>query len=197
MTLWPTLILLCYISKVLIKGRESAVWLECSINPEYSLWAEKAFFSEKTKKTMTSSTTGCPLKGSRASYSVHGASLFFRQPPTRPDALKSTSSCSFNLDRFRRSTFYRPSAVNCCRCRAQSVFSCISPPVVLVASAVIQRLVFVMSLRTNSWVRNRNLPWKFRSVPCPPPNSHSHSSPSPSCTRRPSSHSQLFHFRHN
>lgn len=79
MTLWPTLILLCYISKVLIKGRESAVWLECSINPEYSLWAEKAFFSEKTKKTMTSTTTGCPLKGSRASYSVHGASLFFRR----------------------------------------------------------------------------------------------------------------------
>lgn len=42
------------------------------------------------------------------------------------------------------------------------------PPVVLVASAVIQRLVFVMSLRTNSWVRNRNLPWKFCSVPCSP-----------------------------
>lgn len=166
-------------------------------------------FSEKTKKTMTSTTTGCPLEMCRKSgflFCSWSVSVF----PTRHAALKSTASCSLNLDRFHRSTFYRPSAVNCCRCPAQSVFSCIFLlfyfPVVLVASAVIQRLVLVMSLRTNSWVGNSNWLWKFCSVSCssrpvaPPPQpnpSHFHSSPSQSCTLRPSSHSQLFRFRHN
>lgn len=123
---------------------------------------------------MTSTATGCPLEMCRKLgflFCSWSASVF----PTRHAVLKSTASCSFNLDRFRRSTFYRPSAVNCCRCRAQSVFSCIFLlfffPVVRVASAVIQSLVSVMSLRTNSWVGNSNWPWKFHSVSCswPPP----------------------------
>lgn len=114
---------------------------------------------------MTSTATGCPLEMCRKSavlFCSWSVSVF----PTRHAVLKSTASCSFILDHFHRSTFYRASAVLSLwssKC-FHLYFLIISLPVVRVASAMIQRLGAVMSLRKNSWVGIWC--WKFRSVSC-------------------------------
>lgn len=107
--------------KCLLKARESAVWLKCSINPDYSLL--DFFLWEKPRKQWPQQPLDVPLKsaGSRASYSVHGVSRFFR---LGSPCWSQAPAVPWFWNRFHRSTFCRPSAVDGCRCRAQSVFTC-------------------------------------------------------------------------